>query len=46
MPLTQPTATFASQKQKDCMPFKGRNHFSNEINVVSEEVDNFTSEDE
>lgn len=36
LPLTQPTATFASQKQKLNMPFKGRNANS-EVNTVTED---------
>ena len=34
MPMTQPTATFASQRQKDTMPFRSRNSRKSIINMV------------
>lgn len=37
MPLTQPTATFASQKQKENMPFRRRNNNKSIIAAVEED---------
>lgn len=46
MPLTQPTATFASQRQKESMPFKSRNNCKSLINLVLEDDQQMDGNDE
>ena len=37
--MTQPTATFASQRQRENMPFRNRNSRKSIINLVLEDAD-------